>query len=103
MGARARAITPLAIVVGLLSFGWTEFEIAPETETLTITTYGVPAYDPVEARVWLADARLERDGEGWALTTVTAFKAHWLRTRLSQAIGRTGSVRSVTPTTISPT
>ena len=33
------------------TFGWTEFEIAPETEKLTITTYGVPAYNPVEARL----------------------------------------------------
>jgi phosphodiesterase/alkaline phosphatase D-like protein len=28
------------------TFGWCEFEIAPETETLTITTWGVPAYSP---------------------------------------------------------
>jgi phosphodiesterase/alkaline phosphatase D-like protein len=27
------------------TFGWTEFDIAPETQTLTVTTYGVPAYD----------------------------------------------------------
>jgi hypothetical protein len=32
------------------SFGWTEFEIAPEDEKLTITTYGVPAYTPAQAR-----------------------------------------------------
>ncbi len=28
------------------TFGWTEFEVAPEDQKLTITTYGVPAYDP---------------------------------------------------------
>ena len=33
------------------SFGWTEFEIAPDSEKLTITTYGVPAYNPIEARL----------------------------------------------------
>lgn len=27
------------------SFGWTEFEIDAETQALTVTTYGVPAYD----------------------------------------------------------
>ena len=31
------------------TFGWSEFEIAPETQKLTITTYGVPAYTPVQA------------------------------------------------------
>ena len=31
------------------SFGWTEFEIVPETEKLTITTWGVPAYTPEQA------------------------------------------------------
>jgi len=31
------------------TFGWTEFEIAPDTEKLTITTYGVPAYTPEDA------------------------------------------------------
>lgn len=29
-------------------FGWTEFEIAPATGTLTVTTYGIPAYTPAE-------------------------------------------------------
>ncbi len=32
------------------TFGWSEFEIAPDTEKLTITTYGVPAYDPDQAK-----------------------------------------------------
>jgi hypothetical protein len=27
------------------TFGWTQFEIAPGSATLTVTTYGVPAYD----------------------------------------------------------
>jgi 3-phytase/alkaline phosphatase D len=27
------------------SFGWTEFDIDAESQTLTVTTYGVPAYD----------------------------------------------------------
>jgi 3-phytase len=31
------------------SFGWTEFEVALDTERLTITTYGVPAYTPAQA------------------------------------------------------
>ncbi|MEL7036657.1 MAG: hypothetical protein AAFO04_13700 [Cyanobacteria bacterium J06592_8] len=26
------------------TYGWTEFEIAPETAQLTVTTYGVPPY-----------------------------------------------------------
>ena len=33
------------------TFGWTEFEIAPETGKLTITTWGVPAYTPLEAKI----------------------------------------------------
>ncbi|MCZ2094784.1 MAG: hypothetical protein LC121_00650 [Anaerolineae bacterium] len=32
------------------SFGWTEFDIAPDDEKLTITTYGVPAYTPGQMR-----------------------------------------------------
>lgn len=32
------------------SFGWTEFEIAPDDEKLTITTYGIPAYTPAQMR-----------------------------------------------------
>lgn len=28
------------------TFGWTEFEIAPETQVLTVTTWGVPTYSP---------------------------------------------------------
>lgn len=28
------------------SFGWTEFEVEAETQVLTITTYGIRAYDP---------------------------------------------------------
>ena len=28
------------------TFGWTEFEVAPDTEKLTITTWGIPAYSP---------------------------------------------------------
>jgi phosphodiesterase/alkaline phosphatase D-like protein len=28
------------------TFGWTEFDITPETQVLTITTYGIPAYSP---------------------------------------------------------
>ncbi|MFN8450179.1 MAG: alkaline phosphatase D family protein [Anaerolineae bacterium] len=32
------------------SFGWTMFEVAPDDQKLTITTYGVPAYTPEQAR-----------------------------------------------------
>ncbi len=32
------------------TYGWSEFEVSPDTETLTITTYGVPAYSPEQAR-----------------------------------------------------
>lgn len=31
------------------TFGWTEFEIAPDSDQLTITTWGVPAYTPAQA------------------------------------------------------
>lgn len=30
-------------------FGWTEFDIAPDTQILTITTWGIPAYSPEDA------------------------------------------------------
>ena len=32
------------------SFGWSEFEIEPDTQKLIITTYGVPAYDFAQTR-----------------------------------------------------
>ncbi len=44
--------------------------------------------DPVEAQVWLADARLEQVEGEWVFTTTTSFKAHWIRTRFSQAVER---------------
>ncbi len=30
-------------------FGWTEFDVAPDTQVLTITTWGIPAYSPEDA------------------------------------------------------
>ena len=30
------------------TFGWTEFEIGQDTQVLTVTTYGVPAYTPAD-------------------------------------------------------
>ncbi len=44
--------------------------------------------DPVEARVWLADACLEQVEGEWVFTTTTSFKAHWIRTRFSHAVER---------------
>ncbi|MFN8494591.1 MAG: alkaline phosphatase D family protein [Caldilineaceae bacterium] len=35
--------------VAVHTFGWTEFEIAKDTQVLTITTYGVPAYTGAES------------------------------------------------------
>ena len=32
------------------TYGWSEFEVVPDTETLTITTWGVPAYSPAQVR-----------------------------------------------------
>ncbi|MFN8494592.1 MAG: alkaline phosphatase D family protein [Caldilineaceae bacterium] len=34
--------------VAVHTFGWTEFEIAKDTQVLTVTTYGVPAYTPAD-------------------------------------------------------
>ena len=44
--------------------------------------------DPVEARVWIAHARLEQVEGEWVFTTTTSFKAHWIRTRFSHAVER---------------
>ncbi len=30
------------------TFGWTEFDIAPDTQVLTVTTYGIPSYTSVD-------------------------------------------------------
>ncbi len=30
------------------TYGWTEFDIAPETQVLTVTTYGIPSYTAVD-------------------------------------------------------
>ena len=41
---------------------------------------------PTQAKVWLSDARLELADDRWVLTTTTSFKAHWIRSRLDQAL-----------------
>lgn len=52
------------------SFGWTEFDIAPETQVLTITTYGVPAYD-AETAATQSDTVLALQPEALSQLVVT--------------------------------
>src|SRR3712207_7513707 len=62
------------------------FNDTATTEIYTLSLHdALPIFDPVEARVWLGDAQVEACADGWALTTTTSFKAHWIRTRLSHA------------------
>ena len=74
--------------------------VPPPTPTDDPGTPEAPGQDPaaafllalrtrlgtVEARVWLADARLEHNGEGWTLLLPTAFKADWLRLHQQDAL-----------------
>ena len=45
----------------------------------------------VEAKMWLGDAVLERDEDGWVLLLPTRFKADWVRGQFGPAVGRAGA------------